>query len=181
MAQVTLHDADGHVVEVEEGQLRVLASGESEFEAISERKGLSFTWTVLTVDQGAGAQTGLLLQNTSDQFLLHIEDVIVSSDVATEIDIHLTDKAALTHSGTNVVGICLNQNAIRVAPATATADEANNAQGNIIDTQQIAADEPYHRHFGGALILGKNGIVAVDITEDVGGISCSISGYFKET
>ena len=183
MADITIHGADGNVVEVIDGHLSVIADVESEFEQVSERDSLSFTWTAVTADPGTGGDTVLLVQNISSTLLLHIEDVVFSSDVATEIDIHLTDKAALTHSGTNVVPICLNQASLRdgTTLSTATADEANNVQGNIVDTQQVGVDDPYIRSFGGALILGQNGIVAVDVTADTTGVSCSISGYYKET
>lgn len=181
MAQVTIHNADGDIVDVVGKHLLVLATVESEFEHISEEDSLSFSWSMLGVDLGAGAQTALLLQNTSDSLLLHIQTISFSMDTASEVDIHLTNETALTHSGTNVIGVCLNRAATKVASATATADEANNVQGNIIWSNQIAADTVHIERYAGSLILGKNDIVAVDITDDVGNTNCVITGYFKET
>ena len=182
MANVTIHNADGDITEVINGQLHVLATNESEFEHISEHDSLSFSWSMLKVNLGAAADlTALLVQNTSDALLLHIEDISFSGDTNSEYVIHCTDGAALTHSGTAVVGTCMNRNAPKVAPATATADEVNNVRGNIIWAGSILAEVTHHHNIGGALILGKNGIIAVDQVADSGLVNCVITGFFKET
>ena len=182
MANVTIHNADGEITEVINGQLHVLATNESEFEHISEHDSLSFSWSMLAVNMGAAADlTALLVQNISDALLLHIEDISFGGDVASEYVIHHTDGAALTHSGVTVVGTCTNRNAPKVAPATATSDEVNNVRGNIIWAGRIAADVTHHHHIGGATILGKNGIIAVDQVADAALTNCVITGFYKLT
>ncbi len=182
MAQITIHGADGNIVEVIGGQLHVLSTVESEFEHISEHDSLAFSWSMLAVNLGAAADlTALLVQNTSDSLLLHIQDISFSADVASEYVIHTTDGAALTHSGVNVVGLCINRSAPKVAPATATSDEVNNVRGNIIWANRIGADATHTERYGGAIILGKNGIIAVDQVADAALTNCVITGFYKTT
>jgi len=163
-----------------EGQAETFSIGVTEFENVSARSRLSFTWTSVAADIGA-AGTILLLQNISATLILHIEDISVTTDNASEVDLHFTNEAALTHSGTNVVGVCINRNGPRdaVLLSTATANEANNVQGNIFWTGDIPAGETEHIHWGGAVILGTNDIVAVDLTTASTNLaSATIAGFY---
>lgn len=178
MSQTTLHNPDGAFVDVEDHHLLVKASTETEFEHVSEDEGLSFAWSVVALDIGA-AGTILLVQNDDSDKNLHINRVSFSSDLATELDIHLTDEAVLTPAGTAVVGVCLNRAAPKVAEAIAKSNETNNVQGNIIWANRILADTVVTVDFGGAVILRKGQSVAVDITTaSTSLINCNIMGYY---
>jgi len=181
MAQITIHGANGDIVEVIEGQLHVLATNESEAEHVSEHDSLFFSWSMVAADIGTGADTALLVRNTSSTLFLHIEDISFSADTASEWDIHFTSEATFTPTGTAVVGVCMNRAAPKVAEATAIADETANTQGNIIWSNQLAADVIHNVHYGGSLILGNNQQIAIDVTANTTGVNCNITGYYKKT
>ncbi len=182
MANVTIHNANGEIVEVIDGQLHVLATNESEFEHISETASLSFCWSTVAADYTAG-ETLLIVQNTSDSLLLHIEEISFSSDLLAEFDIHTIAGATTPSGGTAVVGRCLNVASPKVAPAVGHSDDtANSSQGNIIWSNRVTANTVVLAQFGGAVILGKNDAIAVDITDAPTALAnCNIAGYFKVT
>lgn len=162
----------------EEGQLETFSITVNEFENVSALSRLSFTWTIVPFDP-ANDGTLLLVQNDSDQLVLHIEEVEVQSDLATVLKIHLTDRATLTPSGTAVVGVCWNQTAPRVAPAIAKANETNNVLGNIIYNFPIVADTQVAIPMFGAILLAKGQSIGVDLgTSPTSLASCHIKGYF---
>ena len=161
----------------QEGQAEVFAISVNEFENVSARSRLAFSWSIVPAAM-ANADTPLLVQNDSDTLVLHIEEVIIETDTLSLCQIHLTDRAALTPAGgTSVVGVCLNQTAPRVAPAIAFADEQNNAQGNIIWQHELAADAGETVELHGAVLLAKGQSMAVDLTA-AGTASCTIFGFF---
>ena len=121
----------------------------------------------------------LLVQNTSPALVLHIEEVWVTLDTSSLVQIHLTDRAALTPSaGTAVTGVCLNQTAPRVADAISFADEQTNAQGNVIWNHEIIADAREEVPLHGAVLLGNGQSIAVDVTtaQTIG--CCTIFGFY---
>ncbi len=160
-----------------EGQAEVFAISVNEFENVSARARLAFSWSAVPFTP-ANADTVLLVQNDSDTLVLHIEEIIIETDTLSLCQIHLTDRAALTPgAGTSVVGVCLNQTAPRVAPAIAFADEQNNAQGNIIWQHELAADAGETIELHGAVLLAKGQSIAVDLTLS-GLASCTIFGFY---
>ena len=180
MTQMELRSAGrkntGQIVR-EEGQAEVFAISVNEFENVSARSRLSFSWSIVPAAM-ANADTPLLVQNDSDTLILHIEEVIIETDTLSLCQIHLTDRATLTPGGgTSVIGVCLNQTAPRVAPAIAFADEQNNAQGNIIWQHELAADDGETVELHGAVLLAKGQSIAVDLTL-AGLASCTIFGFF---
>jgi len=161
----------------EEGQAEVFAVQVNEFENVSARARLAFSWSIVPAAM-ANADTALLVQNDSDTLVLHIEEVVIETDTLSLCQIHLTDRAALTPgAGTSVVGVCLNQTAPRVAPAIAFADEQNNVQGNIIWQHELAADSGETVELHGAVLLAKGQSIGVDLTL-AGLASCTIFGFF---
>ena len=163
----------------EEGHAEVFAISVNEFENVSARERLSFSWTIVPANFSA-AETLLLVQNDSDSLILHIEDVEVENDLNSLVQIHLTDRAALTPAGGVVVtGVCWNQTAPRKALAIARSNETANAQGNVIWNHEIIADTPKLIPLNGAVLLGKGQSIAVDVTSGATTIaSCTIRGFF---
>ena len=161
----------------EEGQAEVFAISVNEFENVSARARLAFSWSIVPAAM-ANADTALLVQCDSDTLVLHIEEIVIETDTLSLCQIHLTNRAALTPgAGTSVVGVCLNQTAPRVAPAIAFADEQNNVQGNIIWQHELAADDGETVELHGAVLLAKGQSIAVDLTL-AGLASCTIFGFF---
>lgn len=161
-----------------EGQAEVFAISVNEFENVSARSRLAFSWSIVPAIM-ANADTLLLIQNDSDTLVLHIEEVVITLDTSSLVQIHLTDRAALTPgAGTAVVGVCLNQTAPRVAAAIAFADEQNNAQGNIIWNHEIILDERETVELHGAVLLSKGQSIAVDVTTAQTIACCTIFGFY---
>jgi len=171
----------GGLVESKNKHLLVQAAMQTEFEHISEDDSLSFSWSIVAADFSA-AETLLLVQNDSDDKVLHISAVSFSTDNASEFDIHLTNGAVLSPTGgTLVTGVCLNQSAVKVAEAIARSNETGNVQGNIIWSNRIAANVEKFIPFGGAVILRKGQSIAVDITTaPTSFANCNIYGYYDE-
>lgn len=163
----------------EEGQAETFSVSVNEFENVSARSRLSFSWTIVPANFSA-AETLLLVQNDSDTLVLHIEEVIVENDLNSLIQVHLTDRAALTPTGgTLVTGVCINQTAPKVAQAIARSNETGNAQGNIIWNHEIILDTLTTIEWHGAILLAKGQSIAVDVTSGATAIaSCSILGFF---
>ena len=180
MGDVTLRNAgvNPHGQKVrEEGQAEVFAISVNEFENVSARNKLAFSWSIVPAAM-ANADTALLVQNDSDSLVLHIEEVVIETDTLSLCQVHLTNRAILTPgAGTSVVGVCLNQTAPKVAEAIAFADEQNNVQGNIIWQHEIAADDGETIELHGAVLLGKGQSIAVDLTL-AGLASCTIFGFY---
>ena len=171
-------DAHGQKVR-QEGQAEVFAISVIEFENVSARSRLSFSWSAVPAAVGSGNDTILLVQNDSDLLVLHIEEIIIQADADSNTKIHLTNRAALTPAGgTAVVGVCLNQTAPKVAPAIAFADEQNNVLGNIIWEHEILLDTHTTVELHGAVLLAKGQSIAVDSVATTTASSCTILGFF---
>ena len=162
-----------------EGQAETFSVAVDEFENISARDRNSFSWTIVPADF-ANAETLLLVQNDHASLHLHITEIDVQTDNASPVQIHLTDRAALTPAGgTLVTGVCWNQTAPRVAEAIARSNETANAQGNIIFNEPAGAASELHINLHGAVILAKGQSIAVDLTTASTSLaSCNIRGFF---
>jgi len=182
MANTTIVNAGttAHGVKVrEEGQMEVFSIAVNEFENVSARSRLSFSWTSVPANF-ANAETLLLVQNDSDTLVLHIEEIVVESDADSQVQVHLTDRAALTPAnGTVVTGVCLNQTAPRVAEALSRSNETANVQGNVIWHHEIIADTLTTLELHGAVLLAKGQSIAVDVTTGAAALAtCSIYGFY---
>jgi hypothetical protein len=164
-----------------EGQLETFSVMVNELENVSARVRLGFSWVIVPADF-ANAATLLLVQNDSDSLVLHIEKVIIETDNNSYVQIHLTDRAALTPAGgTLVTGVCWNQTAPRVAAAIARSNETANAQGNIIWDFECIADTIYTVELYGAVLLAKGQSIAVDLTTAATSLAgCQILGFFAQ-
>lgn len=162
----------------EEGQAEVFAISVNEFENVSARSRLSFAWSIVPAIM-ANADTLLLVQNDSDNLVLHIEEAVITLDTSSLVQIHLTNRVALTPAaGTAVTGVCINQTAPRVAAAIAFADEQNNVQGNVIWNHEIILDNRETVELHGAVLLSKGQSIAIDVTTAQTIACCTIFGFY---
>ncbi len=157
------------------GELLTRSTTRSEMETVSQNSGLTFSWSNVTYDYAA-ADTILLVKNTS-AIDLHVSDVIISGDTATEVIVHSPDSVT-TPTGTAVTGTNLNRTSGNVAAATAIATETTNTQANVVARVRIAANDEHVIELGGALVLGSNDSVAVDFVTDGAACNVTILGYF---
>ena len=145
--------------------------------------GDAYSWNAVSADVAAAA-TALLVRNDSDTRHLVIEKVYVYSDVATAVDVHFTNGAVFTAAGTAVTGVNLNRGVLKVADATSFANETGNTQGNIFLTlhtsELTTSQEGVEYNFDGAVILGRNGAIGLDLVADSAAFECTIIGYFVD-
>ncbi len=146
----------------------------TEFEHASEESGNSYIWASDAVDEAANG-TLLLVKNTSNDDL-HIAKIIVSSDTATEVTIHLPT-VEVTPTGTAVTGVKINTGKVGAAEADAKSSETNNVQGDVIGTVFLAANDHDDFDFEG-VILAKNKSIGIDLVANVTLAAASIHGHY---
>ena len=96
---------------------------QSDFQKAVE-DGDAYSWSALTYDMTA-KDTILGVENNSSTKDLHIQEIHIQSDTASQFIVHT--ETGLTVGGTNVVtGVNLNRNSGNAAPATAYDDETGN-------------------------------------------------------
>ena len=163
----------------QEGQLETFSTSVSEFENVSARDSNSFSWTSVPFNS-SDADTMLLVQNTSDTLFLHIQTILVLTDLNSTGATVFTIDNAVTPSGTTVVGVCWNRAAPKVASAAAATNEiGNDSQENIIFDEEIFADVPRVWDLHGALILPKGAAIGIDFTLGATALSsASILGFY---
>lgn len=166
-------------VRTPEGQLETFSVSVEEFENVSARERLGFSWTIVPADFAAN-ETILLVTNDSDSLTLHITVAEFQTDNATRARLHLTDRADITPAGgAAVVGVCWNQTAPKKAPAIAFSNETANTIGNVIWDFPIAADTLIPVDLHGAVILGKGQSFGLDFVTAVTSLaSCRFEGFF---
>ena len=179
---MNLTGINGNMAEVNsDQQLKTYAVNVSAIHAAS-LKGKAFAWNAINANIDAG-DTALCVRNDSATEYLVIEKLYAYSDVASDIDVHLIT-ATFTAAGTAVTGVCLNPAKATVASATAKADETGNTQGSIIVTlrnNEVGSDQfSIDYDFKGAVILGQNQAIGVDLVVESGAFECTIIGYFIE-
>lgn len=160
----------------DDNQLETFSTVESDIEFISDVKGLAFSWSNVSYDYDAG-DTILMIKNISRDKKFFIHSVILASDVATEIRIHMP--SVPTPTGTPVMGVNCNRTSRKLAEAIAISDETTNSIENVVTLTRISANSPFTKIFGGTMILGLNDTIAVDFTSDGGACTTTIIGYYK--
>lgn len=147
--------------------------------------GDAYSWTSVTSDINTG-DTALVVQNKSHTRKLVIQQVYAYGDVPTLMKIHCP--APVTFSGgAAVVGVNLNRGkAATLAVAIGHRDEEANAfvAGNVILT--LATNETTGDQYGimvdplldGAVVLGYDDIIAVDVIGEIAAYECTIAGYY---
>jgi len=176
---LTVIGPSGEAVTVVDNALTVRL--QSDFEKAVE-DGNAYSWAALTYDIAA-IDTILSVENNSATKNLHIQEIHIQSDTASQFVVHTGSGIAL--SGTNTVtGVNMNRNSGNVAPATSVDDEVTNTASTAYTGRLyagiVAADGNVVIPVEGAVILPNDHFVAVDLTEDAGACNVTIIGYFKD-
>ncbi len=144
---------------------------------ISRDNGDAYAWASGTYS-ATGDDTILILTNTSTTQKLYITKMTLFSLVKTRFIVHCPT-ASFTDSGTNIVGTNLNRTSGNTASATATRDEINNVQGDIVWTGDIPIlGNPFEIRFHDALILGQGDSVGIDYVTTSSAVDITILGFF---
>lgn len=175
---LTLIGPSGESVAVNANALSVRPK--SDFDKAVE-DGYAYSWSALTYDMAA-KDTILGVENNSATMDLHIQEIHIQSDTATQFIVHT--ESGLTMAGTNAVtGVNLNRNSNLTAPATAYDDETGNTAADGYTKRLItglcAADGNVVLDIGGAIVLPNDHFIGVDLTADCGACNVTIIGYFK--
>ena len=168
----------GNVLNVDvDGRAETTSVIQNSLQHYSE-SGDSWAWSNVTYDPDA-QDTIILVKNTHATKNLYISKIQFSSDVASEVKVHLTDGATFTPTGTAIVGINLNNNVGGTAYATAIGDETANTLGNIIFHTQVVANVPNQFDMSNAVVLGTNQSIGVDLVAAATAAYATIWGYYK--
>lgn len=177
VSAVGLADESGNHMGIPGSSLYVIK--QTALEGASREGQRAFSWSNATFNYAAG-DTILLVENTATARSLYIDQIWCHSDTTTRVTIHLTNEASLTHSGTSVTGVNLNRESSNTAEATATADEVNNVQGNVVFAGSIPSDTSTPMLVCSGLILDLNDIIAVDYEDDGGEALVTILGHYVD-
>lgn len=155
---------------------------QSDFQKAVE-DGDAYSWSSLTYDMTA-KDTILGVENNSATRDLHIQEIHIQSDTATQFIVHT--ETGITMAGTNAVtGVNLNRNSGNVAPATAYDDETGNTAADGYTKRLItglcAADGNVIIGPGlNSVILPNDHAIFVDLTANAAACNVTIVGYFKD-
>ena len=125
------------------------------------------------------ADTLLYVCNNDAQKELCIEKMFFSSDVVTSIEVgcHVTSG---TPTGNAVVPTNLNRRSAKLANATCISDQTEaHALLNVL-TVSTGVGTPIQVDVGGAIVLGLNDCISVDVIAETGVASATIWGYFRD-
>ena len=171
--------SSGEAVEVDHKALRVQDRGPFEY-AIAN--GDAFSWAALTYNYTA-IDTILAVQNTSSTRDLVIQEIHIAGDAASQAVVFTASGTDV--AGTNaVVGVNLNRNSGKVAPASAIDDETgyteSTAYAGRLYAVQIAADTTLIIPVNGAVVLPHDHMIGVDLTTVGAAANVSIIGYYVD-
>ena len=142
-------------------------------------KGDAYVWHAVTYSY-SGADTLMGIRNIHPTKLLHIDKLIVSSQVATQIQLHMTEGSAAL-AGTVVTGFNLNRASGNVAQADARVNETtNSAQGTRFTTFEIVAVTMFEFDFEGSLIMKLNDALGIDGVDAGTSFELSVFGFFND-
>jgi hypothetical protein len=144
-------------------------------------RGDAYSWASQTYDPDAH-DTILGVENNEPDRMLYIERIIVTSDTASQIQVFASSGA--TMAGTAVTGANLNHTSGRLALASAYADETGNgAQGagypGLLFTDYVAANTLKTIEIGGAVAIGYDHMIGVDLTTAATAANVTIFGWFE--
>ena len=163
---------------VTDNRLDVSSRSEERIFYASRDDGQAYTWVTATSTTAAN-DTILLVKNTSKTKNLHIDHVGITVVTASLVTVHRPAAIVTTPTGTAVAGANLNGNSGNVADATAIKDESTNALTVPLLKYQAVAATPEHFEFHGAVVLGPDQSIAVDVVATEASFECAISGWFE--
>ena len=163
----------------DENRLVTAATNTPKITSVSANHGESYVWTAY-VDWGAD-KNAVWLRNDSNSLKLHIDRIHISPAAAAVVEVWVGN--GNTAAGTTVTGVNLNRSSGKTADATGRHTNTNVDAGagmTLLGTYHIPATTVSHIEFYGALVLGVNREVAVNIVTDVGATAINVLGYFNE-
>lgn len=160
-----------------DNQLETFAVIETEFLSVNINDEKAFVWNFPAYDYDAG-DTVMWLRNDSDE-KLHIHHIYLYSDTATVVELH--NPANVVAAGTPITASNINLTSGVTADSSAYQDETVSAQGDVLHTEYIAANGTISilKEEGYELILGKNDIIAIDLTTAGTSTFGHIVGFYK--
>lgn len=178
-----IRGSSGGIVEVDDNRLRINAISEF-MEAV--RKGWAFSWASLDKDPDAG-DTMFALENNSTDYLLCIQQIIISMTVAGGSVCPVFTASGVTMAGTTSVdGVNLNRNSNNSAVPLATAytDETGNGEAagswaKRLYMPQCLTSVPYVINVGGAVRLPNDHMIGVDVIEAATAANVTFIGWFQ--
>lgn len=176
--QISDGKGSGSLMEVKQNRGQVDADTHSALEEHSE-KGAAYSWTNATYDMTA-ADTIIGVRNISSIQNLHIDKVILSSDVATIVTFHRVNGSAAL-AGTLITGVNLNGASGNVALADARGDETtNSSQGDVLLDVELLAAQSLAIDFEGAIILGPNDMFGADYVANAAIVHITVIGFYAD-
>lgn len=158
-------------------QLSTFSIVETEFLSVNVNNEKAFVWDYPAYNYAA-LDTVMWLRNDSD-LNLHIHHIFLYCDTATVVSIHAPIN--VTEAGTVITGNNINLTSGITAEASAIQDETSGSIGTVLQTEYIPANGTLSmfKEEGYELILGKNDVVAVDLTTVGTSTFGHIVGYYK--
>ena len=163
----------------DENRLVTSATNTPKIASVSQNNGESYVWTAY-VDWGAD-KNAIWLRNDSNSLKLHIDRISITAAAAAVVEVWVGN--GNTVGGTTVTGVNLNRSSGKTADATCRHTNTNVDAGTgmtLLGTYHIPATTISCIQFGGALLLGVNREVAVNLVTDVGNTAINVFGYFHE-
>ena len=160
-----------------DNQIHTFSIVETEFLSVNVDKGLAFTWDFPAYNYAAG-DTVMWLRNDSD-LKLHIHHIYLYGDTATVLELHKPEN--VVPAGTAITGNNINFTSALTPVSTAIQDETVGVKGTVIHTEYLPANSPISllKEEGYELILGKNEIIAIDLTTVGTSTFGHIVGFYK--
>ena len=142
-------------------------------------KGDAYVWHAVSYSF-SNADTLMGIRNTHPTKLLHIDKLIISSQAAGIIQLHMTEGSAAL-AGTLVTGFNLNRASGNVAQADARVDETtNSSQGTRFTSFELVAATMFPFDFEGSLIMKLNDAFGIDGVTAGTSFELSVFGFFND-
>ena len=163
----------------DQNRIATIATVTPRISSVSMNHGEAYVWTAY-VDWGAD-KNALWLRNDSNSMRLFIDRISVTPAAAAVVEVWVGN--GNTVGGTVVTGVNLNRASGKTADATCRHTNTNVDAGagmTLLLTDHIPATTISHIEFYGALVMGVNREIALNIVTDVGATAVNIFGYFHE-
>jgi hypothetical protein len=173
--------SNGRIADVKDNAL--LANPRSDF-AQAVRDGNAFSWNGDTYDYDAN-DTILGLENNSATKDLYIEKIFVTGSTATQFVVFAANSVTMAGTARNGVNLNRGNSSTAAGLATAKRDETGNGEQAAgynypLITGRYANNGIVQLDIGGAIVLGQDQMIGIDLTTDGTACSATILGYFKD-
>jgi len=163
-----------------ENRLETAAVTQRKITAVSEGHGEAYCWT--TYQATTGDVNAIWLRNDSNANLLHIDHIDITPPTTTSV-YEIWVGNGNTSGGTGITGVNLNRSVGNADDATCAYKNTNVDAGagmTLLGTYALPALTLSKIDFEGALVLGINREVAINVITAGGASAINIFGYFHE-